>query len=204
MGWGWPALGSGAVGTGGGVLLSRWPPLGAPVWSMKRPVSPHTPRDTARSCPAPLGWTRQEDRGWQAGWAQPRARDGRVSGGRLQSRLLPPPRLAPPRQRQPQACDSVSGARPLCQGLPMATALPASPWPSCQGAEHRGPPTPHPELKGHCFQGSRAALYTRPESSVQHLPRPHTWGQSRNFTDHPSSCPRGHRPGPLADWILCF
>ena len=48
--WGWSALGSGVVGTGGGMLLSRWPLLGAPVWSMKRPVSPHTPR----AQPAPV------------------------------------------------------------------------------------------------------------------------------------------------------
>lgn len=86
-------------GDGRGCAPQPLAPTWATVWSMKRPVSPHTPRGMARSCPAPLRWTHQENGGWQAGWAQPWARDGRMSGGWLQSRLLPPPRLTPLRQQ---------------------------------------------------------------------------------------------------------
>ena len=42
------------------MLLSCWPQFGAPVWSVKRPVGPHTPRGTARSCPALLRPSRTE------------------------------------------------------------------------------------------------------------------------------------------------
>lgn len=223
MGWGWSAPGSGAVGRGRAALLSCWPPFGAPVWSVKRPVSPHTPWGTACSCQALLRPSRRTEAGE---WGGPSCRPSGTQaarelgtgtsqeGGRSPGSSCRPDLLlggsGSPRPVTQCPGPSPSGGRagvtasvpgPACGDCP-----PGLPMTLLAGAEHRGPPTPRargpllPREPGCPVHDARSwhqlAPVVCPMSS-----RPCMWGRSRNPSAHPSM-PWGSQAQPPADWIL--
>lgn len=165
MGWGWSAPGSGAVGRGRAALLSCWPPFGAPVWSVKRPVSPHTPWGTARSCQALLRPSRRTEAGE---WGGPSCRPSGTQAAReLGTGASQEGGCSPSSSCRPDLLLGGSGSpRPVTQcpgpslsggragvtasvpGPARGDCSPGLPMALLAGAEHRGPPHP---------QSSRAA-----------------------------------------------